>query len=114
MNNNSADSAAYSPEAVRKLERIDAEMESNGTYRLHRTVYANRNGHRIAIHINRDRSQHGYYGSAQLHGKQHSSWGRLPSDAFAKIIKQLVWTIDEVVINSNHSREAISYLGERG
>lgn len=90
-----------------KLQRIDAEMEAIHTYRLHRTLYATRNGQRIPVHISRDRSQHGYYGSASFFGKSYNSWGRFPSHAFAKILKQLIWAIDEAVVK-NHSREAIS------
>ncbi|MBK8464729.1 MAG: hypothetical protein IPL32_02780 [Chloracidobacterium sp.] len=82
-------------------------MESIHTRQLHRTLYATRNGQRIAVHISRDRSQHGYYGSASLFGKSYSSWGRFPSHSFAKILKQLVWAIDEAVVK-NPNREAIS------
>ncbi len=86
---------------VDRLTQLDTELEGIHTRTLHKKITIRRGDIRIAVSISRDRSQHGYYGSAHFYGKQHSSWGKLPSHAVARIIEQLNFTIARQVVDGN-------------
>ena len=77
------------PETHQRLQAVDSEMESIRTCKLHRTITMRHGDIRIEMFVNRDRSQHGYYGSCQFNDKNFSSWGKLPSEAVAKLVTQL-------------------------
>ena len=91
-----------SPKAISKLLILDAEMEADRRFKLFRTIYMRRNGHRIAVYIARTIS--GYYASARLDNRGHSAWGKVPSHAVANVSKQLMWTIDRMTVEANFTK----------
>lgn len=90
-----------------RLLAIDAEMEADASYYLHRKITIRRGDIRIDVFINRDRSQHGYYGSCRFNGKSFSSWGKRPRHAAAKLIKQLEWEFARVLDIENPSYNVV-------
>lgn len=85
-----------------KLEKLAAEIAAQPPFpRRAYTINAVRGDLRIPIHISRDRSLHGFYGSAAIGKYRHSSWGKTPADAFVKIITQLCWTLDKLIVEQN-------------
>lgn len=103
----SEQTASYKPppdaKAIRnrRLEALDAELQNIYAAKLHRAVRATLRGVPVTVHISRDRSGGGYYGSAQFGGKQHSCWGKLPSHCVVRIIEQLNWTFDRIIVDEN-------------
>ena len=93
---------------IKRLQQLDIELSVQGE-KLSHCVYAVRNEIRIKIYVRR-RPAGDFRAEATIGNERLYSVGRLPSHAYIKLITQIRWALDKMIVERNFTNGVANRL----